>query len=495
MQNTVFSTSQGKKHLLSDVLLRFSDHPADVWRLSDAVRGTQIFGSIGSGKTSGSGKTIAKAYLENGYGGLVLCAKNDEAKDWQKLAQKCGRGADLILFGEGSQWQFNPLQYETTRGGRGAGLTFNLTELFMSVFKMGQRLSGGTSEEKERFWDNSLKRCINRIIDLLKLAEVELSIANMVEVLSLAPQGNETLLRIQEMEDPDDFLKWAEKDFFIHCLCAASGNAESEQQKRDLELVKNYFLRDFANLDDRVRSTISEMFLGFCEPFLGGILRQHFAEGTNLLPEMTFEGKIIVLDFSVKDYLVSGVYAQCIFKLLWQQAVERRRVDDHTVPVFSWLDESQYFINEYDTIFQTTSRSSRALTVLLTQSISNYYSYMGGNESKSKVDSLLGNLGMKVFHANVDSETNDWASKLIGNDLIAIEGGSVQNSAFSFNVTRGESYSTQLLPQVLPLEFTTLKSGGEESNFEVQGIITLSGRQWSNGKNYRKVTFKQSAIF
>jgi hypothetical protein len=29
----------------------------------------------GSGKTSGSGQILAKKYLENGFGGLVLCFK------------------------------------------------------------------------------------------------------------------------------------------------------------------------------------------------------------------------------------------------------------------------------------------------------------------------------------------------------------------------------------------------------------------------------------
>lgn len=43
-----------------------------------ACEGVQIFGGIGSGKTTGSGEALAKAYLRAGFGGLVLCAKKDE---------------------------------------------------------------------------------------------------------------------------------------------------------------------------------------------------------------------------------------------------------------------------------------------------------------------------------------------------------------------------------------------------------------------------------
>jgi hypothetical protein len=486
------SVSENHKQFnLNLPLLKFSDNPADWWLLRDAVRGTQVFGALGSGKSSGSGRTIAQAFLRNGFGGLVLCAKPDEATEWYKYAHSCGRGDDLIIFNEGSKWRFNPLQYETTRGGKGAGLTYNLTELFMAVFKMGQRISGSNAEEKEQFWNNALRRCVNRIIDLIKLAGEELSIQNMVEIISLAPFG-EKLDRFHSLQDDNQLLKWAESDFFFHCLLQADEKADTPQKQRDYTLVKNFYFRDWSHMDERVRSNIKEMFLGFCEPFLSGILNDHFVKDSNLLPEETFQGKIIVLDFSVKEYMVSGIYAQCLYKYLWQQAVERRQVNIDTTPVFLWQDESQYFVNEYDTIFQTTARASKTCTVLLTQNISNYYAQMGGQESKAKVDSLLGNLATKIFHGNNDSETNSWASNVIGHDLVAIESGSMQKSAFSFNTTRGESYAMQLMPQVLPVEYTMLKGGGEENGFEVQGIITLSGRKWSNGKNFRKLTFKQS---
>ena len=170
-------------------LVKFSKtNEQDWWTTRDAVRGIQIFGGIGSGKSSGSGKTFAKTFLKNGFGGLVLCVKPDERANWEKLAKETGRENDLIIFKEDSEYQFNPLQYELTREGKGAGEVFNLSYLFMEIYKMGNRFSGsGGGGESERYWDNALKRCINRMIQLLKFAKEQVSIDNMISILSQAP--------------------------------------------------------------------------------------------------------------------------------------------------------------------------------------------------------------------------------------------------------------------------------------------------------------------
>lgn len=479
------------KPYLDTVLITFSEK--EHWTIRDAVRGVQIFGSIGSGKTSGSGEFIAKKYLKAGFGGLILCAKPDEAKDWQKYAKDAGlHEDDVIVFGEGSPYRFNPLQYEIKRPGKGAGLTYNLTELFMSVFKMGQKLSGSDSQEQDKFWENALKRCINRIIDLLKLAGEEVSVYNMVAVLSSSPRDGEMIETIDKLSAVE-LEELCAKNFFMKCISAAFDNADTPQKNRDYDLVFTYFLRDFAMLDERTQSNIRETFLGYAEPFLSGILDDHFAKDTNITPEDSFDGKLIILDFSVKNYLVSGIYAQCLFKHLWQQAVERREVTKNTKPVFLWIDESQYFINEYDTIFQTTARSSLACTVLLTQNINNYYAQMGGKSAEAKVNSLLGNLATKIFHTNSDTDTNLYASRMIGDEIRYLEQLNVSGQLYSTNIQTSETRAGSYLPQVQPKEFTTLRSGGEgENDYQVDAIIFVTGKTWANGSNFKKAFFIQT---
>src|SRR4051812_24964904 len=69
---------------LDQRICSFSNHAADVWRLRDACEGTLIAGASGSGKTSGSGRLLAKSMLRGGFGGLVLCAKSDEPELWRQ---------------------------------------------------------------------------------------------------------------------------------------------------------------------------------------------------------------------------------------------------------------------------------------------------------------------------------------------------------------------------------------------------------------------------
>ncbi|MCB0651514.1 MAG: hypothetical protein KDC85_09590 [Saprospiraceae bacterium] len=483
-------------------IIRFSQEPKDFWTLSDALRGTQIFGGIGSGKTSGSGAMISKAFLENNFGGIVLCAKPDEVENWKRVAALTGRTKDLIIFNEDSPYRFNPLDYETNRSGKGAGETFNLVSLFMNIYQMGRNVSGeGLSRENDRFWDNAMKRSLKRMIDLLKLAKEPVSIRNMHRII-LDAQKTDDIEEIMQASTDKNLENGQRKiseigNYYGICIMKAIRNYASkntslkDQQKMEweLQLIINYFNREFAKLSDRTRTIIVESFLGIAEPFLGGMLKEFFAGGTSdeIKPEVCFDGKIIVLDFPIKNYLEMGVYVQGIYKLLWQQAMERRSFKDgRDRPVFLWVDESQMFLNDYDQIFQTTARSSGTATVYLSQNISNYYAAIGGRNPTAKVDSLLANLSTKIFHSNNDAVTNEWAAQTIGKSFRIIE---------SFNVGEQTSAgaSKQFHYQVEPVKFSVLKSGisDDEDKLEFGTYITVANRRWSNGKNFITYTFEK----
>lgn len=74
---------------LSMPLLNLSSE--DKFTLADACEGVQIFGATGSGKTSGSGRQLALAYLRAGMGGLALTAKPDERAVWERYCRETGR--------------------------------------------------------------------------------------------------------------------------------------------------------------------------------------------------------------------------------------------------------------------------------------------------------------------------------------------------------------------------------------------------------------------
>jgi hypothetical protein len=98
--------------------------PHDNFTLRDAFNGTHIFGATGSGKTTGSGATLAGAFLRSGMGGLVMTAKPEEVPLWLGYAKKHGREKSVIVFDE--HHGFNFIAYELARQGmKGIG---NVTE-------------------------------------------------------------------------------------------------------------------------------------------------------------------------------------------------------------------------------------------------------------------------------------------------------------------------------------------------------------------------------
>lgn len=111
-------------------LLRLS--AGDQFTLRDACQGVSILGSIGSGKTSGSGKALSGALLRAGMGGLVLCAKPDEPELWYQLLRAHGRTNSLVEFSPRSH-QFNFLAYELARQGE-EGLN-SVVECLMRVLE------------------------------------------------------------------------------------------------------------------------------------------------------------------------------------------------------------------------------------------------------------------------------------------------------------------------------------------------------------------------
>ena len=118
-------------------LVRFSERSEDTWTLSDAFQGVSIMGENGSGKTSGSGKHLARKFLQNGFGGLVLCFKTDEADLWRSYLKKTGREQDGRFFGVDQEFRFNFMDYEA----RGSGMDFveNLVTLLVDVASIQRR--------------------------------------------------------------------------------------------------------------------------------------------------------------------------------------------------------------------------------------------------------------------------------------------------------------------------------------------------------------------
>jgi hypothetical protein len=110
-----------------------------------------------------------------------------------------------------------------------------------------------------------------------------------------------------------------------------------------------------------------------------------------------------------------------------------------------WADEAQNFCTSYDMQFQATARSSRACTVYITQNLPSYYASFGsGEKAKYETQAFLGNLQTKIFHANTDVETNQWAADIIGKKWQQRENSnlSVQHAGDGFGSSGGGTSSS-----------------------------------------------------
>lgn len=496
-----------RRYQLYDTILDLSPHTPEYenyWTLDNACKGVQIFGGTGSGKSSGSGKSFAISYLDNGFGGLVMCAKNDEKDQWLRWAKYCGRGKDVVVFSPKEKHQFNFLDYEMNRSSEGGGLTFNIVDIFMQLNSIASGKTGGGSADS--FWDDALRELLTNAVDLLKYSDNDLTIDNLSAVINSAARDMGQFL----IEDEAEEASFAEQSFCYQTIDYLLGIIEQEaaaieenpfvkkqfdrNAENDIYKLSEYFNSTFPRMDERVQSTILQSFTGISNQLGRGVLRQLYSQATTITPEDTLKGKIIILDLSIHAYGAAGRYGQILFKYMWQKAIERRPKEKGMRPVFLWVDESQLFLTAYDMIFQTTARSSRACTVYLTQNISNYYAVMPGRNPMYKTDSLLGNLNTKIFHANDDYATNEWVSKAIGKEIVKLRtGGSSIGGQQKDQFNMG--YSETVLPILEPHKFRFLATGGQAHEFLVEGIVLVTGQAFNGAEQapYLRTYFYQKS--
>lgn len=482
-------------------LVSFTDN--DVWRLRDAYEGTQIFGATGSGKTSGSGAAIARAFLRAGFGGLVLCAKPEERETWERYARETGRVEHLFVIspvtphppdlGQG----FNFLQYELAREGIGAGQTENLVNLLAVVTEIAEGRADGGGES--RFWERASRQLLRNALDLLALGKGKVSLDDLARLIAEAPQHPAPVqppppVQGQPLTEAHhryaEYTHWLETSYFAEVFAEAHGKPKNRRQQHDFEAAARFWLHTFATLNDRTRSSIVATFSSVADMLTHGLAWELLADGLDIFPEVTFQGGILILDLPVQEYGEVGRLVQGIWKTMFQRAVLRRDVKQHPRPVFLWVDESQNFISSYDYEFQATARSARAATVYLTQNLSNYHAKLGGDGHAAAL-SLLGNFQTKIWHANGDYVTNQYAADTIGQHYALLENTNVSSGAQGeASGSFGQSESLQY--KVLPADFARLRKGGPENNLEVDGIVFQGGRVWNvSGDTHLWVTFKQ----
>jgi hypothetical protein len=464
------------------------------FRLADAQTGVCVFGATGSGKTSGPAKHLAYGYLAAGFGGLVLCAKKEERRQWEEWAADCGRSDDLVVIDASGDNRFNFLEWEASRPEAGGGLSINIVNLLDEI---GTAISGqaDTAGTSGKFWEDALHHMNTNLVELPLLAGIPVSLPLLRSIVTTAP------LNPAQLSDPE----WKANSQCAAILAEADKMTikADPQARADFEECRNYWTVEFPNLAEKTRSIITLTFSMLARPLITRPLRQIFSADTNIKPEDTFNGKIIIVDLPVQEFRLVGRIANLVWKYCFQVAVLRRMQpadrQSYLRPVFLWADEAQNFVTKFDSEYQAVARSAGGCTVYLTQ---NRESYLRVLRSAEAVDSLLGNLQAKFFCQN-SGDTNEWAAKLLGERWLKItstSAGQSRNDATMKNPEEQTSHnagvnrSEQRRYFVEPATFTTLKRGGAMHGYQVEAIVYNGGHLFASGKEplpWKLITFNQ----
>jgi hypothetical protein len=422
------------------------------------------------------------AYLRAGMGFLVMTAKPGEAEMIIRYAAEAGRAKDVIRFAPEEPHRFNFLAYLQKLPSRGGGLTSNIVATLVTIQEALEK--GNDAATREQYWKDTLNQLLRNAVDLCLLARPKenLSIERLHEVVMSAP------VSFAQVED----LAWQSQSLCYRLLDEALQNDSlTSRQRSDLKLTGKYWLTEFAGLPADTRGSIVSTFTSMVDGFLRGVFADLFGTTLTIVPEMTFDGAIIILDLPAKSFGKVGLAAQAIWKHLWEDAVERRDISKNRRPVCLLGDEWHLFITDHDVAFATTSRSSRACILALTQTLANYNHALGGEQkAKALTDSFLGVCQTKVFCANSCPKTNQfaaevfakaWTQKLNSGVSHADKGGRTSNA--------GSSESLEY--NVLPSEFVTLRKGGPSNRFLVDTIIHGGKKFRASGTTALRATFSQ----
>lgn len=442
------------------------------FRLADALTGVSVFGATGSGKTSGPAKHLAIGYLAAGFGGLVLCAKKEERRQWEQWAADAKRTGDLVIIDAAGTWRFNFLDWEARRPGEGGGLTINIVALLDEIAAAVASGAGAGTESggDAKFFEDALHHLNTNLVDLAAFTGLPLTLSLLRSIVTTAPQS------LAQLGDAD----WASQSICMASLARAEARIASADPEAlaDFNECKTYWTQEFPALSERTRSIVVLMFSMLVRPILSRPLRRLFATDTNITPEDAHDGKIIIVDLPVQEFRLAGRIANLIWKYCLQVATLRRTppLNGYLRPSFLWCDEAQNFVSRFDAEYQAVARSAGGCTVYLTQNRESYRRVLKDDDS---VDALLGNLQCKIFCQNTGG-TNEWAAGLLGEAWMQVYGSSIGHQQGHTDQghgtpSAGVTISEQRKFLVEPSRFTTLRRGGPKNNFLVDCIVYNGG--------------------
>ena len=429
---------------------------ADAFTLETAFRGTKIYGATGSGKSSGFGAALGCAYLEHGFGGLVLCAKadNDELDHWLKLAKLSGREKSIIHFGIKNQeidLKFNVIEFLRHLN------KSSKNDFQINIVTLLKQITNNFKDQKvsnsDGFWDGVTEQYLTHLITiaLVICQDTQITFETLFDLFK----------SINNNVAFDELIPDFEAKIFANS---------------DLKLAVSFFAVEFQELNEKTRSIVITALSSMLFKFNVGMLKNLYGTTGNISPKWIMNGAVIVINMPTEEFGEVGKISNLIWKFAFQKAVQsREKLNGEYRPIFLWADEVQDYIHANDSKFQATARSKWCATVFLTQNIPGLRLALGGGSAaQDAIKSLDSNLVNSIFNQNIDEETNKYASTVLGLKK-------VQHKTESFtgfwSSRRTITMSEKEEPRVNFDAFRRLKSGGQNNGFRVEFYASFPGKK------------------
>nr|WP_277315669.1 TraM recognition domain-containing protein [Sphingomonas sp. AOB5]MDF7776036.1 TraM recognition domain-containing protein [Sphingomonas sp. AOB5] len=381
--------------------------PQDCWDVRTALTHTLVFGTTGSGKTSGTIKSGTKSLLYQWFGVLFCVAKPEDAEAIIGWCRETGRLGSLLDW-NGRNGGYNFLAHELARSGN----INNVIDVLMAVLEMIRSSSPSPGRASEQFWTDSVQQQLRATIPVIYAATGSVRITDILAFIRSAPSSPE------QMQDP----AWQHEAAFFRFFHAAAQRLAAGPvpvpgfDDAAAERCMNYWRLDAARLDPKTASNIRISVTTALSRFEGGWLKDAFCGETTLCPELLLSGAIILMNFPVQTDGEDAAIAAKLFKFMTQRVLlARNGMAPHLRerPVAIVADEAQNFLH-HDAEFMAQCRSSRVAVLMATQSLPTLYAKIGGDHPHDRAHHLASQFGTVVLHSSACAETNEWMSRKIG---------------------------------------------------------------------------------
>jgi type IV secretory pathway TraG/TraD family ATPase VirD4 len=251
------------------------------------------------------------------------------------------------------------------------------------------------SGEQDAFWLDSAKKFIRHAIALLRIVNPDGSPPAFAQINSLAG----SMKRLSEMAD----------------------EVADDDPRGDQCLA--FFADEWSQLAENTRTSTQAYITNMVDPFLMRPYCDVFSGRSDLrISDAVDGGKILYVYMPIADKEAMSKVICTFVKLEFFREVLKR--PDKERSSFFFCDEFQSFFTvvqgKGDADFFERSRQSNHANIIATQNIPALLKVASDRESV--VQNLLGNCAVKVFLRNTDEKTNEYASKLFGQQVVAMAG-------------------------------------------------------------------------